>query len=156
MNEILENLYATRELYSSLYTPICTKYKLTPAELLVLLFLANNRGRDTARDIVEKLKLAKSHVSVSVRDLAERGYLRGAYSGHDHRSIHLGLCDAAADIIADARAAQTQFLSVLSRGFSDDELNILKDYLQRITDNINAYGKATIEAERAQQEGVTV
>lgn len=50
MDIMLENLYVSRELYSFLLHPVCTKYDLAPAELLVLLFLANNTEYDTAKD----------------------------------------------------------------------------------------------------------
>lgn len=85
MDIMLENLYVSRELYSFLLHPVCTKYDLAPAELLVLLFLANNTEYDTAKDIVNKLKIAKSHVSISVRALEERGYLKGNYEGRKDR-----------------------------------------------------------------------
>ena len=39
MDGIIENLYVSRELYSVLFGPICSKYKLTMTQMLVLLFL---------------------------------------------------------------------------------------------------------------------
>ena len=67
MNTALENMYAGRELQSVLFYSVCAKYGLTLAELLVLLYLAGNKSAGTATDIVDKLKLTKSHVSMSVR-----------------------------------------------------------------------------------------
>lgn len=75
MDSIFENLYVNRELQSSLFASVCSKYQLTRTELLVLLFLGKN-ARNTATDIVENLKIAKSHVSASVHDLEERGFVR--------------------------------------------------------------------------------
>ena len=109
MDIMLENLYVSRELYSFLLHPVCTKYDLAPAELLVLLFLANNTEYDTAKDIVNKLKIAKSHVSISVRALEERGYLKGNYEGRNRRTIHLQLSDTAASVISDVRNVQSKF-----------------------------------------------
>lgn len=139
MDKMFENLYVSRELHSVLFHPVCMKYDLTPAELIVLLFLANNREYDTAKDMVHKLKIAKSHVSVSVRRLEERGYLKGCYAGQNHRTIHLQLCDAAESVVTDARCAQQQFLSVSAQGFSEKELDDFRKYLQRVTDNVNQY-----------------
>ena len=78
MEGIIENLYVNKELYSSLLLPVCNKYKLTMAEMLVLLFLSKNAGSDTASDIVNKLKITKSHVSASVRDLKKEDIYRAA------------------------------------------------------------------------------
>ena len=64
-----------RKLYCSLFTPLLERRGLTQLEMDILLFLANNPEYDTARDIVEKRHLAKSHVSVGVDALAGRGLL---------------------------------------------------------------------------------
>ena len=69
MDSMIENIYVSRELYSLLFAPVCVTYGVTRTEILVLLSLSNGGGGDTAKDIVRRLGIAKSHVSVSVRDL---------------------------------------------------------------------------------------
>ena len=54
------------KLYSALFSPLLERCGLTQLEADILMFLANNPEYDTARDIVEKRRLAKSHVSVGV------------------------------------------------------------------------------------------
>lgn len=141
MNRIFENLYANKELHAVLFGSICEKYDLTLTEILVLLFLKKNKNKesDTATDIVEKLKITKSHVSCSVRDLEERGYIRGIHVGKDRRSIHLQLCDKSTEIIREGEQIQNEFVSIIYRGFSDDELQTLNNYIQRMTENANGY-----------------
>ncbi len=141
MDGIIDNLYLNKELYTALFSPICSKYKLTMTEMLVLLFLANNARCDTASDIVNRLKITKSHVSVSVRDLSERGYLRGNYEGDNHRTVHLHLCENAFNIIQEGKNVQEKFLSVICRGFSDEEKNTFKNFVKRINENANEYLK---------------
>lgn len=144
MNVILQNLYISRELNASLFHPVCLKYDLTLAEIVVLLFLADNSEYDTAKDIVEKLKIAKSHVSYSVKNLEKRGFLTGRYEKDNHRTIHLQLCDSAVAVIDDARKIQRQFISALGEEFSQEELDEFKAYLQRVTKNINLYLKNSL------------
>lgn len=139
MYGFIDNLYLNKELYSTLFIPICAKYKITMTEMLVLLFLSANTKSDTASDIVEKLKIAKSHVSASVRDLEERGYLEGKYLGHNHRTIHLQICDNASEIIKEGRKVQKKFLSVISRGFSEEEKMIFANFIRRINGNARDY-----------------
>lgn len=139
MNTMLEYLYAGQELYSALLGPLRTRYQLTTTELLVLLCLANDPQHDTARDIVETLRIAKSHVSVSVRALEKRGYIEGAYQGCNRRTIHLRLCKPAMEIIAVARQAQGQFLAILEQDFSDEERTRFRQYLHRMNNNIHTY-----------------
>lgn len=139
MDGIIENLYINRELYYALLDPLCVKYRLTRTELLILLFLAKNTPCDTASDIVGQLKIAKSHVSASVRDLAERGYLEGSYAGDNHRSIHLRLCRESRRIVQEGRKVQEEYLEVLGKGFTEAEKSTFQSYIRRMNDNANNY-----------------
>lgn len=146
---IIDNLYVNRELFSALFFPVCAKYKMTKTEMLVLLFLSNDSEYDTASHIVNKLKITKSHVSASVRDLEERGYLHGSYEGHNHRTIHLQLCGNAAEIIREVKKAQNEYLSVISHGFTEEERKTLESYIKRMNDNANRYLKEQNNTKRS-------
>lgn len=139
MNNLFENIFSSRDLYHSLMTPVCEKYGITHTELVILLFLANNPKLDTATDIVEKHRITKSSVSMSVRVLQERGLITGEFTDGNHRSIHLRVCEAAGRIVKDGIEAQKRFLSVMTDGFTDQEKQNLRDYLERINRNIAAY-----------------
>ena len=78
-----------RKLYCNLFTPLLERQGLTQLEMDILLFLANNPACDTARDIVEKRHLAKSHVSVGVDSLAARGLLNRQMRPGNRKTILL-------------------------------------------------------------------
>ncbi|MCI8639470.1 MAG: MarR family transcriptional regulator [Coprococcus sp.] len=136
MQELLENYSAGKELYARICDKVCVTYQMTRAEFHVLMFLANNPECSTATEIVEKRHLSKSHVSLSVRTLQERGFLRGEYRGKNRRTIHLTVCDAAAQAVADGRKAQEEFARKLLDGFSDEEKRQFERLTGRITANI--------------------
>ena len=79
--------------YGKLLEPICQEWKLTRTELNVMLFLYNNPEFDRAADIVSHRGIAKSHVSLSVASLEEKGLLRRRYSELDRRTAHLELLE---------------------------------------------------------------
>ena len=110
------------ELYENMVSPVCEKYELTYMEFTVLMFLANNPQYDTATQIVRYRHLAKSHVSVSIRSLQERGLVLGEHREGNHRTIHLSVADKARDIIADGRVAQGKFCEIVFAGFSKEEI----------------------------------
>ena len=139
MNPIFENLYATKELQSVLLASVCEAYGLTLTEVLVLLYLSKSKESDTATDIVDKLKIAKSHISASVRDLEVRGYVRGIYEDKNRRSIHLQLCEKSTEIVKAGEQRQQEFLAVICRGFEKEELEMLNKSIRRMTGNINQY-----------------
>ena len=139
MDRIIESLYINRELYTAIFMPVCSKYRLTMAEMLVLLFLSKHGNTGTASDIVDKLKITKSHVSVSVHDLEERGYIQGSHEGCNRRTIRLRLCGSAEEVVREGKQAQERFLSVLTRGFSEQELSAFVDCIRRINENADEY-----------------
>lgn len=139
MDGLVESLYSGKGLYCALFEPVCHKYGLTMTEMLVLLYLAKETGSDTASDIVETLRITKSHVSASVRDLEERGYLHGIHVGHDRRSIHLRLREDAWQIIREGQQAQENFFSVVCRGFTGEEIDGFRRYIRRMNENMVNY-----------------
>ena len=126
------------KLYNSLFEPLLEKYQLTQLEIDILLFLANNPPYDTARDIVEKRHLAKSHVSAGVESLASRGLLERFRQAGNRKTIHLRLTAQAAPIVEEGRAVQARYGQLLLAGFSDQEREQMFRFLERVGENVDA------------------
>lgn len=141
MESITENIYVNRDLQNELFGSVCSEYGLTRMELLILLFLSRST-KNTATDIVERLRVAKSHVSASVRELEEQGYIEPVYEGSDHRAVHLRLRKKADEIIRAGERAQDEFIAIVCRGFSQSEREQLRDFIVRMNDNVIEYFKA--------------
>ena len=122
--------------YGKLLEPICQEWKLTRTELNVMLFLYNNPAYDRAADIVSHRGIAKSHVSLSVASLEEKGLLRRRYSELDRRTAHLELLEQGQRIAAQAREKQVQYFSALYRGVSPEDLELWRKITQKVWDNI--------------------
>lgn len=133
----LEFIASETELYSLKMRPIADSYGLTAMELSILLFLANNPEHDTATEIVGMRHLTKSHVSTSVRFLEEKGYLKKEFRNGDHRTTHLVLLPSSQKIIRSGRKAQTEFISILTCNFTEDEIRKLKEFVGRMNDNVS-------------------
>ena len=126
-----------RKLYCNLFTPLLERQGLTQLEMDILLFLANNPACDTARDIVEKRHLAKSHVSVGVDSLAARGLLNRQMRPGNRKTIHLCLTDAAAPVVEEGRNVQTHYANILLNGFSEAERSELFRLLDKVGRNVD-------------------
>lgn len=132
-----EHQNAIKVLYSKCVEPVCVKHNITRMELDILLFLSNNPCFDTATDIIEIRYLSKSQVSVSIKLMEQRGYLKKEYLNRNRKTAHLKICDAAANIIRDGKSAQEKFLSIILNRFSQEEIHNMKQYNDRILYNIN-------------------
>ena len=136
MNSLIKHHYAHKELYCLIMEPVCTKYDLNMAELLTLLFIHDHPEQNTASDITTALKLAKSHVSVSVRTLEDRGYIICCHEDGNRRSVRLTVTDNAAPVIAYGKETQNKYFDVLFTDFSEDERALLYSMVDRL--NLNA------------------
>lgn len=126
------------KLYNSLFLGVLEKYRLTQLEIDILLFLANYPACDTARDIVERRHLAKSHVSAGVESLVNRGLLERSWLEDNRKTIHLKLTERAAPIVEEGRAVQLRYGALLLDGFSEQERETLCSFLERVGENVDA------------------
>ena len=133
-----EHQNAIKALYSKCVERVCVKHNITRMELDILLFLANNPCFDTASDIIEVRYLSKSQVSSSIKLLEQCGYLRKEYLKCNRKTAHLRVCKEAMDIIHDGQAAQEKFISIMLNGFSQEEIDTMKQHNDHILRNINA------------------
>ena len=125
------------KLYHRQFKPLLEQYGLTQLEVDILLFLANNPPLDTARDIVEKRHLSKSHVSVGVDSLVRRGYLERSCWDGNRKTIHLRLLPPADEVVAAGQEIQRTYAQCLFRGFDSEEVFSLAEMLDRIADNVD-------------------
>ena len=127
-----------RRLYSRMLTPLLERYRLTQLEMDILLFLANNPERDTARDMVELRHLAKSHVSAGVDSLVRRGLVERFFREGNRKVIHLRLLPAAEEMVEAGREVQRRYAGSLFRDFTPEERRQLYALLERIAGNVDA------------------
>ena len=134
---------------------VMERYGLSAAEVNVLLFLANNEGRNTAADIVSKRRIAKSHVSAAVDGLCRRGYLVRQPDAANARRIRLLLTDEAAAAVQFGQAEQRAFLANLTAGLPPAQEKQLEQTLGCILENARRQYSAPKRAERAHGSGGT-
>ena len=127
--------------YSKQLEPVCRKWNLTRSEVDVLLFLYNNPQFDRAADVVTHRGMTKSHVSMSIANLADRKLLERSYSPEDRRTIHLRLLEEGVRIATEAREAQLEFFAMLYRNISMEELSLWDETTQKVYKNIENMSK---------------
>ena len=127
------------KLYGQMFVPVLEQWKLTQLEADILLFLANNPQYDTAAEIIEVRRLAKSHVSTSLKALELSGFLKKHHEPGNKKTVHLTLADSADSLIADGRQAQEQFFHVICQGLTREEIERMEKCFQKIQENIKQY-----------------
>ena len=133
----LDTVQLARKKYDSMMEPLCRRFALTRNELDVLLFLANNPSFDRAADIVNIRHISKSHVSLSVTNLEQRGLLNRVFDPDDRRTAHLKLTDTAREITGEGVRLQAAFFSRVFAGLSEEEMAFWRSILERVCMNIS-------------------
>lgn len=136
VSDFLDLSAGAKRMYDRTLEPVCGQYGLSRMELDILLFLANNQGYDTATDIVERRRLTKSHVSVSLAGLERRGYLARSFQSGNRKTAHLSLLPAAEAIVTAGQLAQRDFFAALLAGFTAGEREQMEASFARIVQNI--------------------
>lgn len=118
------------------------EFGLSGAEVDILLFLANNPELNTATDIVQKRKLSKSHASLAIHSLLEKGLIIGTSEEGDHKKIHLHLQEDAKKITEYGQREQEEFIGNVFGNLSEEEARILDRCISKMTVSLQEhYGK---------------
>ena len=108
--------------YASAMRPLAEQLSMAQPAVDILLFPANNPGRDTARDICTYRHLKPAIVSFHVEKLAGEGYLERQPVPGDRRKCRLVCTKKAGPVIRRGRAVQKTFSRQLTEGLTEEEL----------------------------------
>lgn len=125
-------------LYEDITKPVCEKYDLTQMEYDIVMFLHNNPQYKTASDIVKMRRLTKSHVSVGIKLLEEKGYISKSYADGNKKSLILNLSGKSKGLIEEGVKAQNSFGETLFKGFTDSEMELCREMFSRMCENANS------------------
>lgn len=125
-----------KRLYAQAFQPIFQRYGLSQLEIDVLLFLHNNPGCNTARDIVELRGFSKSNVSTAVESLRKRGYLSVDRDPDNRRIQRLSLSDRIQGLLEELTECQDRCLQITMIGFSPEERAAWESFLERADGNV--------------------
>lgn len=95
--------------YAAAMQPLCRREGLAPNGVDILLFLANNPGLDTARDVCTYRGLKPGIVSFHVEKLVQEGYLLRQPAPGDRRKCRLVCTEKAGPVVQQGRELQETF-----------------------------------------------
>ena len=136
--EFYQLLRAARQFeraFAQRISPVLEQRALTMGEMQVLLFLANNPGCNTARDMVVVRGLGKSQVSQAVELLVGKGFLERSHSRRDRRIVHLTITEAGWPVAREAQAVQARCGRALFDGLTPEEMETLRVILEKMVAN---------------------
>lgn len=122
------------------YEKMCNRMigdlQLTKNEVEIMLFLLHNEHIDTSAGIAKYRYLSKSQVCKSVDALTRSGYLLVRQDKQDRRYQHLRLSEQGLQIIKKLEEGRNNFYEQLQMNISEEEIDTLKNILQKIRHNV--------------------
>lgn len=134
--------------YAAIMKPLCAELGMPQSALDILLFLANNPGYDTARDICLYRHMKPGIVSFQVDRLVEEGYLTRQSDGGDRRVTHLQCTPAAADAIERGRRLQSTLGDRLMEGIDPETRALFDRCVALINANVMRICRETAQKEK--------
>lgn len=113
-----------QDAYAAALRPLCERTGMAQGAVDILLFLANNPGLETARDICLYRRLKPGIVSLHVENLAREGYLERRPVPGDRRKCGLRCTELAQPIIREGQALQQSFMQQIAAGVPDADLDV--------------------------------
>lgn len=126
-----------REAYSAFMAPLSRELGMAQTALDILLFLANNPGMDTARDICAYMHLKPGIVSFHVDNLVREGLLERRPSPIDRRRCPLACTAQANPVLMRGKQMQKEFSQKLTRRLSPQELEVCMHCLDVFERNLS-------------------
>lgn len=136
MNICIQFPYKMLHTYIACCKPLCQELDLSQTAFDILMFLANNPGYDTARDIVEVRGIKANLVSVNVDRLVRRGLLERQPVPGDRRKARLLCTRDAQPIIRRGRETQEEFFRRIFDGVEPEQKEIFQQVRGSIEKNL--------------------
>ena len=136
--------------YAAVMAPLSRELGIAPSALDILLYLANNPDRNTARDICAYRHLKPGVVSLHVERLVAEGYLTRSPVPGDRRKCRLLCTEKAWPVIRRGREYQADFTARLTRGLTAEDLAACQRCLAVLDGNLAALSRGLPEEEEAE------
>lgn len=90
----------------------------------------------TQRELSTRVGMREPTTVVALKGLEKSGLVRREASTIDRRKVHVFLTPKAKQLEAVLTPMSTEVHELATRGFSDDEIDTLRDLLRRVIDNL--------------------
>lgn len=136
------------DVYAGIMRPLSAELNMAQTAVDILMFLANNPGYDTAKDICTMRHLKPGIVSFHVENLVQEGYLERQNVPGDRRKCRLVCTEKAASIIEKGRALQAKFMRQMTKGLEKEQIDTLVTCLETFEKNLSGIAQMQFEEEK--------
>jgi DNA-binding MarR family transcriptional regulator len=122
---------------------------LDPGQPMMLFVLEHDRKkgiRPTQRELAQELDLSPATVTVSIKALLRKGYLRKLPDEDDLRKNRIEITEKGREAADKCRRAFDLLNEAMLRGFTESEIEEVSHYFARMSANLRAFAESEKEA----------
>lgn len=135
MMPIYQQLNSIRAYFDDTVASVASRYGLKSMEYHVLGILVNYPEMDSAAEIVRAIQTTKSHVSITVKELVEKGLLTRQSMQDNHKTVHLKATEQGKALIEDSARYFEEYMCTVLDGFTQEERMLFQSFCDRFTEN---------------------
>ncbi len=125
--------------FEQLHSEKAKSMGLTPAQLFVLHYISRRQGQSIChRDIEKQFELSHSTVSGIISRLEAKGFINCFADSTDRRYRNIVTTEKAKCCEAEMKQHIEHYEAQLADGFSEEEKELLIDFIFRMLSNVNA------------------
>ncbi|WP_333651467.1 MarR family winged helix-turn-helix transcriptional regulator [Lacrimispora sp.] len=117
----------------------------------ILMMLADH-SNVSQKEIAKRLYVSTATIAVSVKKLEKGGYITRVMDQEDNRMNQLCLTEKGKNMVGNSREFFHNVEKQMFHGFSNEELEIMKEYLDRIYENLSQIQEEKTEEETTERE----
>lgn len=136
-NDFILSGMQLKKLIEKKVQPVIDEYDLRPVELDILVLLHREKNIDTAKAIVQRKRLSKAHISKSIDNLSEKGFIQVCEDEDDHRILHIQLTGKSQEVVKRMIAIYEECKEIMQTGISQEELEVVKNVVLKMNENIS-------------------
>ncbi len=88
------------------------------------------------KEIAISMKVSTATVAIALKKLEKSGYIKKIVNAEDNRINQIVITDKGTEVVKDSKIIFDELDNKVLANFSDEEKNVLNDYLYRIEENL--------------------
>lgn len=128
--------YQIKRIMEKTFEQMMERYDLRRIELDILHIVYSAGEKNTAKDIIELEHVSKAHISKSVDNLKNHGYIALVEDAADHRRVHIRVTEKGLPVVQEFERVRKEVLSRLFAGVTPEEHECLKNVMRKIMCNM--------------------
>ena len=133
---IMGKLMAIMRDHKSTIDSYVNETKLHKSQHRLLMVLSRMEKNISQRDLAEMLNITPAAVAVTLKKMEKMGLVQRMVSEQDNRYNQVVLTDKGKKIVKESRKIFQYVDEKMFAGFSEEELEVFEEYLNRIKENL--------------------